>query len=38
LLKISGDGQNAVMRRLCFPFGRKIPPINGILPAKDDAG
>ncbi|MDR1232363.1 MAG: hypothetical protein LBK61_13300, partial [Spirochaetaceae bacterium] len=24
--RISGDGQNTVMRRLCFPFGRAMPP------------
>jgi hypothetical protein len=26
------------MRRLCFPFGRAMPPHDGILPAKDDDG
>jgi hypothetical protein len=26
------------MRRLCFPGGRAMPPLDGILPAKDDAG
>ncbi|MDR1230506.1 MAG: hypothetical protein LBK61_03785, partial [Spirochaetaceae bacterium] len=30
--------QNTVMRRLCFPFGRAMPPHDGILPAGDDAG
>ncbi|MDR1230348.1 MAG: hypothetical protein LBK61_02980, partial [Spirochaetaceae bacterium] len=25
--------QNTVMRRLCFPFGRAMPPHDGILPA-----
>ncbi|MDR1232131.1 MAG: hypothetical protein LBK61_12130 [Spirochaetaceae bacterium] len=30
--------QNTVMRRLCFPFGRAMPPNNGILPAGDDTG
>ncbi|MDR1232314.1 MAG: hypothetical protein LBK61_13050 [Spirochaetaceae bacterium] len=29
--------QNTVMRRLCFPFGRAMPPHDGILPAGDDA-
>ncbi|MDR1230190.1 MAG: hypothetical protein LBK61_02190 [Spirochaetaceae bacterium] len=38
LPKISGNRQNTVMRRLCFPFGRAMPPHDGILPAKDDAG
>ncbi|MDR1229909.1 MAG: hypothetical protein LBK61_00765 [Spirochaetaceae bacterium] len=30
--------QNTVMRRLCFPCGRAMPPHDGILPAGDDAG
>ncbi|MDR1231459.1 MAG: hypothetical protein LBK61_08670 [Spirochaetaceae bacterium] len=30
--------QNTVMRRVCFPFGRAMPPHDGILPAGDDAG
>ncbi|MDR1231973.1 MAG: hypothetical protein LBK61_11320 [Spirochaetaceae bacterium] len=30
--------QNTVMRRLCFPFGRAMPPHDGILPAGNDAG
>jgi hypothetical protein len=30
--------QNTVMRRLCFPFGRAMPPHDGILSAGDDAG
>ncbi|MDR1230455.1 MAG: hypothetical protein LBK61_03520 [Spirochaetaceae bacterium] len=30
--------QNTVMRRLCFPFGRAMPPHGGILPAGNDAG
>ncbi|MDR1231698.1 MAG: hypothetical protein LBK61_09885 [Spirochaetaceae bacterium] len=30
--------QNTVMRRLCFPFRRAMPPHDGILPAGDDAG
>ncbi|MDR1230444.1 MAG: hypothetical protein LBK61_03460 [Spirochaetaceae bacterium] len=30
--------QNTVMRRRCFPFGRAMPPHDGILPAGDDAG
>ncbi|MDR1231721.1 MAG: hypothetical protein LBK61_10000 [Spirochaetaceae bacterium] len=25
--------QNTVMWRLCFPFGRAMPPHDGILPA-----
>ncbi|MDR1231695.1 MAG: hypothetical protein LBK61_09870 [Spirochaetaceae bacterium] len=25
--------QNTVMRWLCFPFGRAMPPHGGILPA-----
>ncbi|MDR1230883.1 MAG: hypothetical protein LBK61_05730 [Spirochaetaceae bacterium] len=25
--------QNTVMRRLCFPCGRAMPPHDGILPA-----
>ncbi|MDR1232278.1 MAG: hypothetical protein LBK61_12870 [Spirochaetaceae bacterium] len=25
--------QNTAMRRLCFPFGRAMPPHGGILPA-----
>ncbi|MDR1231197.1 MAG: hypothetical protein LBK61_07335 [Spirochaetaceae bacterium] len=29
--------QNIAMRRLCFPFGRAMPPHGGILPAGDDA-
>jgi hypothetical protein len=29
--------QNTVMRRLCFPSGRALPPLDGILPAGDDA-
>ncbi|MDR1231862.1 MAG: hypothetical protein LBK61_10735, partial [Spirochaetaceae bacterium] len=30
--------QNTVMRRLCFPCGRAMPPHDGILPAGNDAG
>ncbi|MDR1230427.1 MAG: hypothetical protein LBK61_03375 [Spirochaetaceae bacterium] len=30
--------QNTAMRRLCFPFGRAMPPHGGILPAGNDAG
>ncbi|MDR1230816.1 MAG: hypothetical protein LBK61_05385 [Spirochaetaceae bacterium] len=30
--------QNTPVRRLCFPFGRAMPPHGGILPAGDDAG
>ncbi|MDR1229866.1 MAG: hypothetical protein LBK61_00535 [Spirochaetaceae bacterium] len=30
--------QNTAMRRLCFPFGRAMPPHDGILPAGNDAG
>ncbi|MDR1232323.1 MAG: hypothetical protein LBK61_13095, partial [Spirochaetaceae bacterium] len=30
--------QNTVMWRLCFPFGRAMPPHDGILPAGNDAG
>ncbi|MDR1231100.1 MAG: hypothetical protein LBK61_06845 [Spirochaetaceae bacterium] len=30
--------QNTVMRRLCFPFGRAMPPHDGILLAGNDAG
>jgi hypothetical protein len=26
--------QNTVMWRLCFPFGRAMPPHDGILPAE----
>ncbi|MDR1232221.1 MAG: hypothetical protein LBK61_12585 [Spirochaetaceae bacterium] len=29
--------QNTVMRRLCFPCGRAMPPHDGILPAGNDA-
>jgi hypothetical protein len=36
--KSAADGQNTVMRRLCFPFGHATPPHDGILPATDDAG
>ncbi|MDR1230959.1 MAG: hypothetical protein LBK61_06110 [Spirochaetaceae bacterium] len=36
--KRRGGRQNTVMRRLCFPFGRAMPPHDGILPATDDAG
>ncbi|MDR1230605.1 MAG: hypothetical protein LBK61_04300 [Spirochaetaceae bacterium] len=36
--KSAADRQNTVMRRLCFPFGRAMPPHDGILPAGDDAG
>ncbi|MDR1232556.1 MAG: hypothetical protein LBK61_14280 [Spirochaetaceae bacterium] len=30
--------QNTVMRRLCFPVGRAMPPHVGILPAGNDVG
>ncbi|MDR1229767.1 MAG: hypothetical protein LBK61_00030 [Spirochaetaceae bacterium] len=30
--------QNTVMRRLCLPFGRAMPPHDGILPAGNYAG
>ncbi|MDR1231352.1 MAG: hypothetical protein LBK61_08120 [Spirochaetaceae bacterium] len=30
--------QNTVMRRLCFPCGRAMPPHDGILPAGNYAG
>ncbi|MDR1232300.1 MAG: hypothetical protein LBK61_12980 [Spirochaetaceae bacterium] len=30
--------QNTVMWRLCFPFGRAMPPHDGILPAGNYAG
>ncbi|MDR1232160.1 MAG: hypothetical protein LBK61_12275 [Spirochaetaceae bacterium] len=36
--KSAAGRQNTVMRRLCFPFGRAMPPHDGILPAGDDAG
>jgi hypothetical protein len=29
--------QNTVMRRLCLPCGRAMPPHDGIMPARDEA-
>ncbi|MDR1230305.1 MAG: hypothetical protein LBK61_02765, partial [Spirochaetaceae bacterium] len=36
--KSAAGRQSTPLWRLCFPFGRAMPPQGGALPAGDDAG